>query len=115
MVKLTTSLAAVILAWAIPASAQAPAPGQAPGQPPVHGGKHEKEGPCKEIKDACLKAGFVQGEAKEGKGLWKDCINPLIQGTTAKKSVLPLPTVTPAVVAACKAKHPKFGEGKVGN
>lgn len=73
------------------------------------------EGPCKQIKDACTNAGFIKGDAKDGKGLWMDCVDPLMQGTTAKKSVLPLPTVDPAVVTACKAKHPKFGQGKVGN
>jgi hypothetical protein len=72
-------------------------------------------GPCEQIKQACTNAGFIKGEAKEGKGLWRDCIDPIVQGTTAKKSVLALPTVDPSVVSACKAKHPKFGEGKVGN
>lgn len=72
-------------------------------------------GPCDQIKQACTSAGFVVKEAKEGKGLWRDCVNPIIQGTTAKKSVIALPSVDPSVVAACKAKHPKFGEGKVGN
>ena len=74
-----------------------------------------EEGPCKQIKDACTTAGFIKGEAKEGKGLWKDCVDPIMQGTTAAKSVLPLPKVDPAVVAACKAKKPKFGAGGVGN
>jgi len=31
--------------------------------------KRDSEGPCKEIKEACEKAGFVKGEAKEGYGL----------------------------------------------
>jgi hypothetical protein len=75
----------------------------------------EHEGPCKQIKEACEKAGFVKGEAKQGKGLWMDCIDPLMQGTTAKKSVLPLPSVDASVIAACKQKHPKFGSGKVAN
>ncbi len=73
------------------------------------------EGPCKQIKEACEKAGFVKGEAKEGKGLWMDCIDPVVQGTTAKKSVLPLPSIDPSIIAACKKNHPKFGSGKVGN
>jgi hypothetical protein len=72
-------------------------------------------GPCEQIKNACSSAGFVVKEAKIGKGLWHDCVDPIMQGTTASKSVLPLPTVDPTVVAACKAKHPNFGEGKVGN
>lgn len=70
-------------------------------------------GPCEQIVNACTGAGFVVKEAKEGKGLWRDCVNPIIQGTTASKSVLPLPTVAPAVIAACKTKRPHFGEGKV--
>ena len=74
-----------------------------------------KEGPCKQIVEACTKAGFVKGEAKEGKGLWKDCIDPIMQGTTAKKATLPLPTVDAATVTQCKQKHPKFGSGKIGN
>jgi hypothetical protein len=73
------------------------------------------DGPCKQVKEACEKAGFVKGEAKEGKGLWRDCINPVMQGTTAAKSKLPLPSVDASVVAACKQKHPKFGAGKVAN
>jgi hypothetical protein len=72
-------------------------------------------GPCEQIKQACLNSGFVDKEAKIGKGLWMDCVNPIMQSTTAKKSQLVLPNVDSAVVAACKAKHPKFGEGKVGN
>ena len=72
-------------------------------------------GPCDQIKQACLSAGFIPKEAKEGKGLWMDCVNPIMQGTTAKKSEIALPSVDPSVVAACKTKHPKFGEGKVGN
>ena len=76
---------------------------------------HAHEGPCKEIKEACEAAGFVKGGAKEGKGLWMDCIAPIMQGTTAKKSVLPLPAVDPKIIAACKQKKPDFGSGKVAN
>jgi len=72
----------------------------------------EKEGPCKEIKEACQKAGFVYGEAKLGYGLWVDCIDPIMRGvaqpSTAKK---PLPAVSADLIKACKAKHPEFGEG----
>ncbi len=70
-------------------------------------------GPCEQIKSACLSAGFVKGEAKQGKGLYKECVNPIIQGKTPSKATITLPTVDPSVVSACKAKHPKFGEGKV--
>jgi hypothetical protein len=73
------------------------------------------EGPCHKIKEQCQAAGFIQGDAKEGKGLWVDCVDPIIQGTTAKKSVLPLPTVDASTIAACKKARPKFGAGKVAN
>jgi hypothetical protein len=73
----------------------------------------EKEAPCKEIKEACERAGFVKGDAKQGFGLWVDCIDPIMKGAlqpaNAKK---PLPPVGTDVANACKAKHPDFGEGR---
>lgn len=73
----------------------------------------DKEGPCRQIKEACEKAGFVKGDAKQGFGLWVDCIDPIMRGTpqpaSAKK---PLPGIGADVVNACKAKHPAFGEGR---
>jgi len=69
------------------------------------------EGPCKEIVDACEKAGFVKGQWKEGSGLWVDCIDPIMRGTAQpKKADKPLPTVPANLIAACKAKHPNFGQ-----
>lgn len=76
-------------------------------------GEGKAEGPCKEIKEACEKAGFVKGEAKEGYGLWVDCIDPIMKGTAQPpKAKKPLPSVSPDLVGACKAKHPNFGQGK---
>ncbi len=70
------------------------------------------EGPCRQVKEACEKAGFVQGKAKTGKGLWKDCVSPIMAGSAAPaNTTLPLPTVDPTVVAACKAKNPNYGNG----
>jgi hypothetical protein len=70
------------------------------------------EGPCKTVMDACQSAGFVKNEAKDGKGLWVDCIDPIMQGTAQPaKATIKLPTVDAGTVAACKAKHPKFGVG----
>jgi hypothetical protein len=67
--------------------------------------------PCEQVKEACSKAGFISGEVKEGKGLWADCIEPIMQGTTPPKgAVLKMPTVDAATVAACKAKDPRFGQ-----
>ncbi len=72
-------------------------------------------GPCEQIVKACEGAGFVKGEAKQGYGLWVDCIDPIMQRkTTAQGATKPLPSVDPNVVSACKTKHPKFGSGKVG-
>lgn len=73
-------------------------------------------GPCLQIAQACKSAGFVKGDWKKGDGLWRDCVDPIVQGqTTVPGSTKPLPTVDPSVVSACKAKHPKFGSGKVGS
>jgi hypothetical protein len=70
-------------------------------------------GPCEQIKQACTQAGFILGDAKINKGLHRDCINPIMQGKSVAGAPN-LPTIDPTVVAACHAKHPKFGEGKVG-
>jgi hypothetical protein len=72
-------------------------------------------GPCKQIADACKSAGFIPGDWKKGDGLWKDCVDPIMQGqASAPGATKPLPTVDPNLVAQCKAKHPKYGAGKAG-
>lgn len=77
---------------------------------------HHAPGPCKEIAEACKQAGFIPGDWKKGDGLWRDCVDPLIQGVSSVPGATkPLPKVDAGVIAACKAKHPKFGEGKVGS
>ncbi len=60
--------------------------------------------------------GLIQGEAVEGKGLWHDCVDSIVQGIQPNKLApgMTIPTVPAQVVAACKAKHPHFGESKVG-
>jgi hypothetical protein len=55
--------------------------------------------PCKKIEAACEAAGFVKGGAKEGKGVFKNCLKPIIDGQTVNGV-----TVDPADAAACKAK-----------
>ena len=73
-------------------------------------------GPCMKIAQACKNAGFIKGDWKKGDGLWRDCVDPIMQGsTTDPGATKPLPSVDPGLVAACKAKHPKFGAGKVGS
>ncbi|HEX7672574.1 MAG TPA: hypothetical protein VF412_00315 [Bdellovibrio sp.] len=55
--------------------------------------------PCKQILSACESAGFVKGEHKEKKGLYKDCMQPVLAG----QSVAGV-TVGSDVIAACNAK-----------
>jgi len=96
MLKTTLAIAALIISTSAFADTVAP-----------------KEGPCKTIHDTCTAAGFIQNDAKIGKGLWVDCIDPIMQGTAQPaKAVIKLPAVDPAVVAACKAKRPNFGTPK---
>ena len=67
-------------------------------------------GACGQIKSACVNAGFVQGGLKSGTGLWKDCIEPILQGKTQpRKASKGLPQIDPQIVAACKQQNPSFG------
>jgi hypothetical protein len=71
---------------------------------------------CQQIAEACRSAGFIKGDWKKGDGLWRDCVNPIVQGkTSVPGATKPLPAVDGKLVADCKAKHPKFGGGKVGS
>jgi len=73
-------------------------------------------GPCKQIAEACESAGFIKGDWKKGDGLWRDCVNPLVQHqTSVPGATKPLPKVDEDLIAKCKAHHPKFGGGKVGS
>ena len=84
-----------------------PSTGAAPGGAP---------GPCMKIAEACKAAGFVKGDWKKGDGLWRDCVDPIVQGLVAPPGATkPLPIVDATTIGACKAKHPKFGSGKVGS
>jgi hypothetical protein len=69
-------------------------------------------GPCGQIVAACEGAGFVKGDAREGFGLWRDCIDPIMRGAPQPPNAdKPLPGVPPDLVAACRQAHPDFGEG----
>jgi hypothetical protein len=69
---------------------------------------HEENHPCKEIKAACEAAGYKKGDHKEtGKGLWKDCVQPLAEG----KSVAGV-SVSADKIAACKAKKEEHKAAK---
>jgi hypothetical protein len=73
--------------------------------------KPDADNPCTQVESACRSAGFLDGESKEGKGLWSNCIEPVMQGRPEPKGTkLPLPRIDHKVVAACHAKDPTFGE-----
>ena len=77
---------------------------------------HAAPGPCKAVEQACRNAGFIPGDWKKGDGLWRDCVDPIMQGQrNVPGATKPLPTVDAKAVADCKAQHPKFGGGKVGS
>jgi arylsulfatase A-like enzyme len=58
---------------------------------------------CRQVRKACLGAGFVQGGAREGNGVQKDCVEPLVSGRPPPaRSTRPLPHVAPDVLAICR-------------
>jgi hypothetical protein len=80
------------------------------GLPASPSARAEERTPCLKIKQVCEEAGFRQNAIAEGIGLQVDCIRPIIEGTKQRQAaVKPLPTIDAVVVAACKAKNPKFG------
>src|SRR5262249_311432 len=88
-------LGLIIVAWGAVAAAQAQL-----GQPP-----------CEHIRAACESAGFVPGNAKDGNGLWVDCIHPIMAGRAQRsKATRPLPYIDPHLVAVCRASNPRFGQ-----
>jgi hypothetical protein len=69
--------------------------------------------PCEQIVQACERAGFVKGDAREGYGLYKDCAYPIAHGTAPpSRTDRPLPSVPPDLIAACRQKNPNFGLGR---
>ncbi len=58
---------------------------------------------CDQIRTACKNAGFVLGGGARN-GLLLDCFQPIVQGTAQPKSAsIPLPTIDPQWVNACRA------------
>ena len=56
--------------------------------------------PCQQMKSACVAAGFTTGAGKvKGKRLYKDCMQPLMDGRTVSGVA-----IDPLVVEACKAR-----------
>jgi serine/threonine protein kinase len=67
---------------------------------------------CAQIAKACALAGFGSGSGYAGKGLFTDCVDPLMQGKPQPQAaVIPLPQVDPQTIAACKQVDPDFGHG----
>ncbi len=66
----------------------------------LNGSIHASEHPCKEIASACKAAGFEKGKAKDGKGLIKNCMKPIMSGEAVAGV-----TVSADQVAACKEKR----------
>lgn len=66
---------------------------------------------CKQVIDACETAGFTQRDAKNGRGLYLNCVNLIMQGAKQPEhATLSLPILNESVVLDCKTKHPKFGQ-----
>ena len=75
----------------------------------AHEGK-DKNPSCVKIKEACKSAGYVKGGHKEdNKGLWKDCIGPIMKDG---KKIEGVSGYTDEDVAACKAAHKGKHKGK---
>ena len=74
----------------------------------------QEQAACRQVRGACLSAGFMPGAAREGIGLQVHCIVPIMQARaqppTARR---PLPKVDPQLVANCKAGNARFGQSPV--
>lgn len=71
----------------------------------VHAGE---SGPCKQIKSACEAGGYEKGSHKKnGKGLFKDCMQKIMAGEAVEGVNVPADEV-----AACKAKKEKRAAAK---
>ena len=73
-----------------------------PPPPPAPGTNNGAGQPCKQIEQACSSAGFVVGQAPQGNGLFKDCMQPVLKGQAVKGV-----SVDPTVVTACKERLAK--------
>jgi hypothetical protein len=68
----------------------------------------EKTHPCKRIRAACEAGGYVKGmHKKNGKGLFKDCMQKIMAGESVEGVSVPAEEV-----AACKARKDKHAAKK---
>lgn len=59
---------------------------------------------CQKIVKECKKLGFVQGDWKTDNGLWKDCVDPVVQGGKPTREGKPIDVpVSASEVQACRA------------
>jgi lipoprotein-anchoring transpeptidase ErfK/SrfK len=74
----------------------------------------QNQGPCGQIRLACQSAGFTQGAARDGVGLQVHCVIPIMQARAQPSTAhIPLPKVSPQLVADCQASNPSFGHPRV--
>jgi lipoprotein-anchoring transpeptidase ErfK/SrfK len=84
------------------------------GAAPIATAMAQEQAACRQIRAACLDAGFVQGAARDGIGLQIHCIGPIMQARTQPPSARrPLPKVDPQLVADCNARNARFGQPPV--
>jgi arylsulfatase A-like enzyme len=77
--------------------------------PSAFAGRFHARSACAEIAAACEAAGFVRGDKGSGRGVQADCQRPLVTGAPQpRRASLPLPTVDPQLIEACRASNPKF-------
>jgi hypothetical protein len=67
----------------------------------------ETSKPCLEVKKACELAGFTKGKHKDGKGLYKDCMQKLGSGESVEGV-----SISADAISACKEKRTDLKEKK---
>jgi len=75
---------------------------------------------CAEIRAACEQAGFVQGGARSGEGLFVDCIAPIMRGMPQpRRAGSPLPQINlqsgPATSGGPRAATPQVAPARQRN
>ncbi len=69
----------------------------------------KKNEACAPIRAACEKAGYIEGGLAEGKGLYAQCMYPVLGlGEKGPAGKFPLPKLDKLVIEACKKTNPKF-------
>lgn len=85
-------LAGMLLAWvtvAVNASAQANAQTHPPRNAQARNAA-ETNPSCQRIVQECQKLGYIVGQWKKDNGLWKDCFDPVVKGSTPTRDGRPV-------------------------